>query len=191
MAAFLTTNEEVKRKLYLQVSPHSVSIEFKPNAVSLSASLPPLYLRMTRGTRAAESTHAALQGAAPGSTTYTATWQSCDLPMNVALYRNATSGKYASKEIKFQLKIHSKERSHKSLASCTYDISCLNLSALDYVATSSETRQVSLNAGLSAAAAAAIHAITLEATFHYEFLQDNFEISMEQSRSRETSPRAR
>ena len=55
---------------------------------------------------------------------------------------------------------------------------------------SSETRQISLTTGKSAAGAA-IRAITLEATFHYKFLQDDFDISVEQSRSREASPEAR
>lgn len=186
-AAMAATGKTTKRKLYLQVSPHSVSIEFQPNAVSLSASLPALFLRISRGSRATESTQATLQGLS--GSTYRASWMSSTLPINVVLSQDTASGKVERKEIKFQLKIASEGKlTHKSLAGCTYDISCLNLSALDYTGVSSETRQISLNTGKSAAAAVAIRAITLEATFRYEFLHDDFEISVEQSRSRETSP---
>jgi hypothetical protein len=109
----------------------------------------------------------------------------------LAISQDAASGKFESKEIKFQLKVASEGKStKKSLAGCSYDVACLNLSALGHTGVSSETREISLSTGKSAAAAA-IRAITLEATFHYEFLQDDFDISVEQSRSRETSPDAR
>ena len=193
MAAFspIRSKKTVKRKLHLQVCPHSVSIEFHPNAASLSASLPALFLRMHRGSRAAESTPAPLREGLSGPTTYRASWNSSCLPLNLAISQDAASGKFESKEIKFQLKVASEGKStKKSLAGCSYDVACLNLSALGHTGVSSETREISLSTGKSAAAAA-IRAITLEATFHYEFLQDDFDISVEQSRSRETSPDAR
>ena len=192
MAAFslAKSKKTVKRKLQLQVCPHSVSIEFHPNAASLSASLPALFLRMNCGSRAAESIPASLQGL-PGSTTYRASWKSSCLPLNVAISQDADSGKFERKEIKFQLMVAPEGKStKKSLAGCSYDVACLNLSTLSSAGVSSETRQISLSTGKSAAGAA-IRAITLEATFHYEFLQDDFDISVEQSRSRETSPEAR
>lgn len=189
MAAFTATEKATKRKLCLQVSPHSVSIEFQPNSMSLSASLPTLYLRMSRGSRATESDQAILQEGLQGSTTFKASWKRSTLPLNLALSQDAVSGKYLCKEIKFQLKIASEGKAaHKSLAGCLYDVTSLNLSALDYVTASSETRQVYLSTGKSAAATAAIRAITLEATFHYRFLPNDFDISMEQSLPRKVSP---
>lgn len=189
MATFSATK---KRKLYLQISPHLVSIELQPQAASLSASLPDLFLRVSRGSRATETSPVKLQQGLTGPTTYRASWSNSSLPLNLVLSQDETSGKFQGKEIKVQLKIASEGKSsHKSLASCTYDVTCLNLSTLHYVSASSETRQMSLSTGKSAAASAAICAITLEATFHYEFLRDDFDISVEQSRSRETSPCAR
>ena len=189
MATFQATK---KRKLYLQLSPHSVSIEFQPRAASLSASLPDLFLRVSRGSRATETSPAKLQEGLSGSTTYRVSWSNSVLPLNLVLAQDETSGQFQSKEIKVQLKIASEGKSsNKSLASCAYDVTCLNLSALNYVGASSETRQISLSMGKSAAATAAIRAITVEATFHYKFLQDDFDISVEQSQSRETSPSAR
>lgn len=189
--ALAKSKKTVKRKLHLQVYPHSVSIEFHPNAASLSASLPALFLRMHCGSRAGESAPASLQEGLPGSTTYRANWKSSCLPLNVAISQDADSGKFESKEIKFQLMVASEGKStKKSLAGCSYDVACLNLSTLGSAGVSSETRQISLTTGKSAAGAA-IRAITLEATFHYKFLQDDFDISVEQSRSREASPEAR
>lgn len=183
-------SELVKRKLQLQVSPHSVSIHFQPNTIALPASMPPLYLRVTRGSRSTESPQATLEEVVAGSMMYTATWPSCTLTLNVALNRHSVSGEFEAKEIKLHLKIYSEGKSsHKNLASCTYNINCLNLSALDFVAASSETRQISLSMGKFALAA--IHSIVLEATFHYEYLADDFDISVEQSRSRESSPHPR
>lgn len=185
-----TSDELVKRKLELQMSPHSVSIRFLPNAISLPDSMPPLYLRIARGSRCTASPHATLEEVVAGSMVYTATWPSCTLTLNVALNRHSVSGKFEAKEIKIQLKIYSEDKpSHKNLASCAYNINCLNLSALDFVAASSETRQVSLNMGKSASAT--IHSIILDATFHYKYLADDFDISVEQSRSRESSPHPR
>ena len=192
MAALSTTKKVIERKLYLQVCPHSVSIEFQPNAASLSASLPALFLRLSHGSRATESTPAKLQEGYSGYTTYRASWNKSALPLNLALSQDASSGEFQNKEIELQLKVPASEgiNSHKSLASYTYDVTCLNLAALNYAMASSETRQIFMSTGKSAAAAA-IRAVTLEATFHYRFLHDNFDISVEHSRSRETSPHAR
>lgn len=183
-----------ERKLYLQVSPHSVSIEFQGNAVSLPTCRPQtlVSLRMSRGPRAAESLQATLQEEPSRSNAYKAKWTGVSLPLNVSLSQEKVSGKYENKEIKFQLRVSASGGNSKQeiLANCTYDLSCLNLCALDSVGVSSETRQISLNAGESTAAVA-IRAIIMEATFRCEFLRDEFDISVEQSRSRETSPCAR
>ena len=160
-----------KRKLELCISPHSVLIQFDQNAISLLASMPPLYLRISRGSRSADSCLASLEESMTGSMMYIANWGDSNLAFNVTLTQQICSGKFDSKEIKIQLKIDSGDKSRqKSLASCTYDISCLNFFALDFVETSSETRQISLRMGKSASAA--IRSILLEATFHYKYLEE-------------------
>lgn len=182
-----------ERKLCLQVSPHSVSIAFQANAVSLPNWPQALVsLRMSRGSRAAESLQATLQEEPSGSNSCMAKWTGASLPLNVSLSQEKVSGKYENKEIEFQLRVATVENDSKQeiLASCTYDLSRLNLCALDSFGVSSETRQISLNA-CESTATVAIRAIIMEATFHCKFLSDEFDISVEQSRSRETSPYAR
>ena len=171
-----------KRKLELCISPHSVLIQFDQNAISLSASMPPLYLRISRGSRSVDSSLASLERSMTGSMMYTANWENSNLAFNVTLIQQSSSGNFDSKEIKIQLKIDSGDTSRqKSLASCTYDISCLNFSALDFVKTSSETRQISLRMGKSASAA--IRSILLEATFHYNYLEEEEDVSVEKFQS--------
>lgn len=188
MAAYSETEKTIKRKLYLQVIPYSVSVDFQPN-VSPSTSLQAVTLRMSRGSRTTESLLATLEEGSSGSKIYKPKRTGSPLHLNVSLSQDRVSGTYENKEVTFQLRVASEENhKHESLGSCTYDLSCLNLCALDSVQVSSETRRVSLNVG---GAVAAIRAITLEAAFHYEFLRDDFDISVEHSQSRETSPSAR
>lgn len=185
MASF---SGKIKRKLYLQVSPHSVSIEFQPSHV---ASLPAtsVSFRMSLGSRTTESLLATLQEEPSGSKVYKAKWTGSSLHLNVSLSQDSVSGMYENMEVKFKLIVASEDNfKHECLGSCTFDLSRLNLCALNSVRVSSETRQVSLNVG---DAVAAVRAITLETAFQYEFLRDDFDISVEQSRSRETSPCAR
>ena len=168
-----------KQRLKLQTHLQSLSVQFKQNAVQTPSSFPPVYIRMTRGSRVAESSNVSLTASTTTPGMYSAQWEGSSLPMVLTVSKDVKSGKFESRDVRYQLKIYSEGKvSHKTLAGCRFDITNLNLQSVDY-SPSAEKQQLQFNVGKNATAA--ISDIVLEATFQYELLPDQPTFSLEES----------
>ena len=176
-----------KQRLKLQTHLQSLSVQFKQNTVQTPSSFPPIYIRMTRGSRVVESSNVPLTASTTTPGKYSAQWEGSILSMVLTVSRDVKSGRFESRDVRYQLKIYSEGKaSHKTLASCRFDVTNLNLQSAD-CSPSAEKQQVQFNVGKNATAA--ISDIVLEATFQYELLPDQPTFSLEESTSI-TSPRS-
>ena len=167
-----------KQHLDLHTQLHSLSVQFNKGAVQIPSSFPPVYIRMTRGSHSADSSrvHLIASTITPGK--YTATWTEATLSMTLTVSRDVESGRFVSRDVKYQLKIYSEGKtSHKTLASCTFDVTSLKLETANCLST--KKQQLQFLAGKNAATA--ITDIVLEATFHYEILPNQPTFSPEGS----------
>lgn len=180
-------NTSGKEKLYLQTQLHSLSIHFEESAIQLLASCPPLYVRLSRGSQTVDSKQVTLSETSLGSCIYTADWDQLEvLPLIVTLSRDADTGEFGPKGLKFLLKIFSEGKSsHKTLASYTFDVASLNLSCLDVVPSSVEGQRLECSIGKNATNA--ILSVTLDVTFHYSFMHNRFAHSEVETPSDSTS----
>ena len=156
-----------KQCLELHTQLQSLSVQFSSDVVHVPSSFPPVYIRMTRGSRSAESSkvHLIPSTSTPGM--YTATWTEAILSMTLTVSRDVESEIFVSRDVKYQLKIYSEGKtSHKTLASCTFDVTSLNLESASY--SSTEMQQLHFLVGKNAATA--ISDVVLEASFLYEIL---------------------
>lgn len=160
----------MEHKLFLSVSLHSVCIDFQQTVVTVVKPLPAVLVRIFSGSAATQSVPACLRKEPGKSSTYRASWINSSLPLNLTVSQDATSGLFHRKKVKIQLKIHG-QVSHKSLASCKYDVSSLSLSRkLDSAEDASETRLIPLSTRSAAGRAAAIHDVTVKLTFCHQIL---------------------
>lgn len=175
-----------KLRLRMQAHLHSLSIQFCKDSVQMPTTFPPLYVRLSRGSRFVESARVSLEESPPASGIYTARWEGDVLSIVLGLSRDVETGSFASKDVKFLLKIYSESKSsHKTLATCTFDAVQLNLAALDFMPSSTEKKILRLGVGKNATNA--IKGVTLEVTFQFEFLKEEG-ISSFASKSDATSP---
>ena len=172
-----------KEKLNMHVQLHSLSVLFEQNTVHKLSSFPPLYIRLSRGSQSVESAHITLVESSPGSSTYTAHWDQVEtLQLSLGITRDLESGEFGSKHLKFLLKIFSEGKSsHRTLASYTFDVASLNLSCLDIIPFSKEKQTLECSVGKNATSV--ISSVTLDVTFHYSLMHDQFAYSLEASTS--------
>ena len=170
-----------KQRLKLQTHLESLSVQFKQNTVQTPSSFPPIYIRMTRGSRVVESSNVPLTASTTTPGKYSAQWEGSILSMVLTVSRDVKSGRFESRDVRYQLKIYSEGKaSHKTLASCRFDVTNLNLQSAD-CSPSAEKQQLQFSVGKNATAA--ISDIVLEATFQYELLPDQPTFSLEESTS--------